>query len=80
MDLIFKKKSLIKAPTKSLEEKILQVNPLIEAFGNAKTFINNNSSRFGKYLDLIYTRNGRVIGAQLHEYLLEKSRVVSQAK
>ncbi len=70
----------LKAPTKSLEERILQVNPLLEAFGNAKTIINNNSLRFGKYLDLIYTQNGRVIGAQLHEYLLEKSRVVSQAK
>lgn len=68
-----------RAPTKCLEEKILQVNPLMEAFGNAKTIINDNSSRFGKYLDLIFTRNGRVIGAQLHEYLLEKSRVVSQS-
>jgi myosin-3 len=62
-----------------LEEKILQVNPLMEAFGNAKTAINDNSSRFGKYLDMIFTKNGRVIGAQIHEYLLEKSRVVSQA-
>lgn len=42
-------------------------------------FFVKNSSRFGKYLDMIFTKNGRVIGAQLHEYLLEKSRVVSQA-
>ena len=69
----------LKAPTKCLEEKILQVNPLMEAFGNAKTVINDNSSRFGKYLDMIFTKNGRVVGAQLHEYLLEKSRVVSQS-
>lgn len=68
-----------RAPTKCLEEKILQVNPLMEAFGNAKTVINDNSSRFGKYLDMIFTKNGRVVGAQLHEYLLEKSRVVSQS-
>ena len=70
---------ILKAPTKCLEEKILQVNPLMEAFGNAKTVINDNSSRFGKYLDMIFTKNGRVVGAQLHEYLLEKSRVVSQS-
>jgi myosin III len=68
-----------RAPTKCLEEKILQVNPLMEAFGNAKTVINDNSSRFGKYLDMIFTKNGRVIGAQIHEYLLEKSRVVKQS-
>jgi myosin-3 len=55
------------------------VNPLMEAFGNAKTIINDNSSRFGKYLEMIFTKNGRVIGAQINEYLLEKSRVVSQS-
>ncbi len=71
---------MFKAPTKCIEERILQVNPLMEAFGNAKTIINDNSSRFGKYLDIVFTRNGRVIGAQLHEYLLEKSRVVQQSK
>jgi myosin-3 len=51
----------------------------MEAFGNAKTIINDNSSRFGKYLEMIFTKSGRVIGAQINEYLLEKSRVVSQS-
>ena len=68
------------APNKTLEEKILQVNPLMEAFGNAKTGINDNSSRFGKYLDIIFTKTGKVIGAKLSVYLLEQSRVVFQAK
>ena len=57
-----------------------QVNPLIESFGNAKTIINENSSRFGKYLELRFTSDGHVVGAHLSEYLLEKSRVVSQAR
>ena len=57
-----------------------QVNPLMESFGNARTVINGNSSRFGKYLELHFTLNGLVVGARLSEYLLEKSRVVSQAR
>jgi myosin-3 len=68
-----------KIPNKGLEEKILQVNPLMEAFGNAKTGINDNSSRFGKYLDIMFTRSGKVTGATLSVYLLEQSRVVFQA-
>ena len=63
----------------TLEEKILAVNPLLESFGNARTVINNNSSRFGKYLELHFTPDGHVVGAHLSEYLLEKSRVISQA-
>ncbi|CAF1432453.1 unnamed protein product, partial [Didymodactylos carnosus] len=60
-----------------LNVKINQVNPLMEAFGNAKTWINNNSSRFGKYLEIHFSQSGNVLGAQLKEYLLEKSRVIS---
>ncbi|XP_069183192.1 myosin-IIIb [Procambarus clarkii] len=71
--------TLGKAPNRSLEDKILQVNPIMEAFGNAKTGINDNSSRFGKYLEVTYTRLGKVTGAKISVYLLEQSRVVHQA-
>jgi len=67
------------APSKILQDKILQINPLIEGFGNARTIINDNSSRFGKYLELLFTKQGQVTGARLSEYLLEKTRVVYQA-
>lgn len=70
-----------KAPDKRLQHKIVQLNPLLEAFGNARTVLNNNSSRFGKYLELFFTTpEGKFIGARLSEYLLEKSRVVYQPK
>ncbi|XP_034022241.1 myosin-IIIa isoform X1 [Thalassophryne amazonica] len=68
-----------KANNRTLQEKILLVNSLVEAFGNACTVINDNSSRFGKYLEMKFTCGGTVIGAQISEYLLEKSRVIHQA-
>ncbi|GBP22033.1 Myosin-IIIa [Eumeta japonica] len=70
---------LSKTPNRNLEERILQVNPIMEAFGNARTGINANSSRFGKYLDLSLMRAGRIAGARISVYLLEQSRVVHQA-
>lgn len=68
-----------KASNRNLEQRILQVNPIMEAFGNARTGINSNSSRFGKYLELTMTRSGKVTGARISVYLLEQSRVVKQA-
>ena len=63
------------APNRNLEDKILQVNPLVEAFGNARTVINDNSSRFGKYLEMTFTSNGKVTGGESNyrERLLENT-------
>ena len=60
------------------KEKVLATNPLLESFGNAKTLRNNNSSRFGKYLELQFDRESKPVGANITNYLLEKSRVVGQ--
>ncbi|KAH0552740.1 hypothetical protein KQX54_014623 [Cotesia glomerata] len=70
---------LSKAPNRNIEEQILEVNPIMEAFGNAATGINKNSSRFGKYLELTITKGGKVTGARIAVYLLEQSRVVLQS-
>ncbi|XP_052658479.1 unconventional myosin-IXb isoform X5 [Harpia harpyja] len=63
-----------------VERTILGAGPVLEAFGNAKTAHNNNSSRFGKFIQVNYLENGIVRGAVVEKYLLEKSRLVSQEK
>ncbi|KAM6921654.1 unconventional myosin-Va [Xenentodon cancila] len=63
----------------SVEERVLASNPIMESIGNAKTTRNDNSSRFGKYIEIGFGRSGAIIGANMRTYLLEKSRVVFQA-
>jgi myosin V len=62
----------------STEEQILATNPVMEAFGNAKTTRNDNSSRFGKYIEIMFNKDTEIIGARIRTYLLERSRLVFQ--
>uniref|UniRef100_A0A8D2LY73 Unconventional myosin-Va n=1 Tax=Varanus komodoensis TaxID=61221 RepID=A0A8D2LY73_VARKO len=64
----------------NVEEKVLASNPIMESIGNAKTTRNDNSSRFGKYIEIGFDKRYRITGANMRTYLLEKSRVVFQAE
>ncbi|KAL3945263.1 MAG: hypothetical protein SGBAC_000674 [Bacillariaceae sp.] len=62
-----------------VESQILQSNPILESFGNARTVRNDNSSRFGKYMELLFTTSGTLVSASVQTYLLEKVRLITQA-
>ena len=64
----------------SIESQVLQSNPILESFGNARTVRNDNSSRFGKFIEIQFTQSGQLVGATIDVYLLEKVRLLTQAE
>ena len=69
-----------KRSSNSIEAQVLCSNPILESFGNARTIRNDNSSRFGKFIELQFSQSGRLVGAQIDVYLLEKVRLATQTE
>lgn len=66
--------------TVNIEQQVLQSNPILESFGNARTIRNDNSSRFGKFIEIRFSPTGTLVGASIETYLLEKVRLISQSE
>ena len=66
--------------TVNIEQQVLQSNPILESFGNARTIRNDNSSRFGKFIEIRFNPAGTLVGASIETYLLEKVRLISQSE
>eukprot|EP00804_Cyclotella_cryptica_P003719 CCRYP_008898-RA/>CCRYP_008898-RA protein AED:0.02 eAED:0.02 QI:283/1/1/1/1/1/5/85/1683 len=66
--------------TVNIEQQVLQSNPILESFGNARTIRNDNSSRFGKFIEIRFNPMGTLVGASIETYLLEKVRLISQSE